>query len=126
MEKKSMFTEFKEFISQGNVLDLAVAVILGAAFSAIIKSLVEGILMPLIGLVFGSPNFEAIVWQGLRIGNVMNAVINFFFVAIGLFVIVKLANSAQNLRKKESAEEEAEELAAEVALLTEIRDLLKK
>lgn len=121
-----MFTEFKEFISQGNVLDLAVAVILGAAFSAIIKSLVEGILMPLIGLVFGSPNFEAIVWQGLRIGNVMNAVINFFFVAIGLFVIVKLANSAQNLRKKESAEEEAEELAAEVALLTEIRDLLKK
>lgn len=126
MQKKSIFTEFKEFISQGNVLDLAVAVILGAAFSAIIKSVVEEILMPLIGMVFGKPNFSDIVLGPLKVGNLLNAVINFLFVAIGLFVIVKIATSAQNLRKKGEAEEEAEELSEEVALLTEIRDLLKK
>lgn len=126
MQKKSIFTEFKEFISQGNVLDLAVAVILGAAFSAIIKSVVEEILMPLIAMVFGQPNFSTIVLGPLKVGNLLNAVINFLFVAIGLFVIVKIATSAQNLRKKGEEEEEAEELSEEVALLAEIRDLLKK
>lgn len=126
MKKKSVFTEFKEFISQGNVLDLAVAVILGAAFSAIIKSVVEEILMPLIGMIFGKPNFSEIVVGPLKVGNLLNAVINFLFVAIGLFVIVKIATSAQNLRKKDEVEEEAAELSEEVALLSEIRDLLKK
>lgn len=126
MKKQSVFTEFKEFISQGNVLDLAVAVILGAAFSAIIKSVVDEILMPLIGLVFGKPNFSDIVLGPLKIGNLMNAILNFLFVAIGLFVVVKAATAAQNLRKKEVEEAKAEETAADIALLTEIRDLLKK
>lgn len=124
MKKQSIFTEFKEFISQGNVLDLAVAVILGAAFSDIIKNVVNGILMPLIGLIFGTPNFESFVVGPLKVGLLMNAILNFFFVAIGLFIIVKAATSAQKLRK--SQEEESTDEADEVALLTEIRDLLKK
>ncbi|MGL4662403.1 MAG: large conductance mechanosensitive channel protein MscL [Culicoidibacterales bacterium] len=126
MKKQSVFTEFKEFISQGNVLDLAVAVILGGAFSAIIKSVVDEILMPLIGLVFGKPNFSDIVLGPLKIGNLMNAILNFLFIAIGLFVVVKIATAAQNVRKKEVEEAKAEEVAADIALLTEIRDLLKK
>lgn len=126
MKKQSIFTEFKEFISQGNVLDLAVAVILGGAFSSIIKSMVDEILMPLIGLVFGKPNFSDIVLGPLKIGNLMNAILNFLFIAIGLFVIVKAATATQNLRKKEAEEEQVEEISADIALLTEIRDLLKK
>lgn len=126
MKKQSVFTEFKEFISQGNVLDLAVAVILGGAFSAIIKSVVDEILMPLIGMVFGKPNFSDIVLGPLKIGNLMNAILNFLFIAFGLFVIVKIATAAQNIRKNEVEEAKAEEVAADIALLTEIRDLLKK
>lgn len=125
MKKQSIFTEFKNFISQGNVLDLAVAVILGGAFPAIIKSVVDEILMPLIGMIFGKPNFSEIVLGPLKIGNLMNAILNFLFVAIGLFIVVKLATTAQNLRKKDKAAE-TEEVSADIALLTEIRDLLKK
>ena len=124
MKKQSIFTQFKEFISQGNVIDLAVAVILGGAFSLIIKSVVDDVIMPLIAQIAGSQDFSSIVLGPVRIGNLLNTIINFLFVAIGLFIIVKLADSAKNLRKKE--EEAAEEASADIALLTEIRDLLKK
>lgn len=125
MKKQSIFTQFKEFISQGNVIDLAVAVILGGAFSLIIKSVVDDVIMPLIAQVAGSQDFSSIVLGPVRIGNLLNTIINFLFVAIGLFIIVKLADGAKNLRKKEEeAKEEA--VSADIALLTEIRDLLKK
>lgn len=124
MKKQSVFTEFKEFISQGNILDLAVAVILGAAFTQIIKSLVDGILMPIIAMVFGQPNFQAWSVGALQVGLLINAVLNFIFIAIGLFIIVKAAKKVQDARKKEAPAEETFELT-EIALLEEIRDLLK-
>lgn len=120
MQKKSVFTEFKEFISQGNVLDLAVAVILGGAFTAIIKSLVDGILMPFIALIFGQPNFQTWTVNNFQVGIVINAILNFLFIAIGLFIIVKLAARARRNSKNEAAE-----ISEDIALLTEIRDLLK-
>jgi large conductance mechanosensitive channel len=121
-----MIKEFKEFISKGNVVDLAVAVIIGAAFAVIVKSFTDGILMPLIGAVGGKRSFDEYVLtiNGSNIlwGSFITAVVNFLIVAVALFVIVKAVNKMQDFRK--TAEEEAEDEATELELLTEIRDLL--
>lgn len=87
-----MLKEFKEFALKGNVLDLAVGVIIAGAFGAIVKSLVEDILMPAIGMIFGAPDFSAIHLGALGIGKFMNAAVSFIFVAIALFVLVKAVN----------------------------------
>lgn len=130
----NLFTGFKEFITRGNVLDLAVAVVIGGAFSAVITGLVDGLIMPLIGWLVGAPNFSEIAfsvpnWQGgsteFPIGVFIQSVIMFLLIAaaIYLFVIVPI-NKLKSLRK--SSEEVVEEAAAEeVVLLTEIRDLLR-
>ena len=108
-----MLKEFKEFALKGNVLDLAIAVVMGAAFNKIISSLVENIIMPLIGKIFGSVDFakEWSFW-GIKYGLFIQSVIDF----------VKIANT---LMKKEEAEEEAV-VEENVVLLTEIRDLLRE
>ena len=116
-----MFKEFKEFAFKGNVLDLAVAVVMGAAFNKIITSLVTYIIMPLIGVIFGTVDF-AKNWSfmGIKYGLFVQAVIDFWIVAFALFLFVKLANT---LMRKEEVEEEPEE---NIVLLTEIRDLLQQ
>ena len=115
-----MLKEFKEFAFKGNVLDLAIAVVMGAAFNKIVSSLVTYIIMPLIGKLFGSVDF-AKDWQiwGIKYGLFIQSIIDFIIVAFALFIFVKIANTI--IRK----EEPEEEIDTNTVLLTEIRDLLK-
>lgn len=137
-----MLKEFRAFIARGNVLDLAVAVIIGGAFGKIIGSLVNDVLMPVIGLILGKisfanlfvpldgksyPSLDAAKAAGtgtISYGLFINAVIDFLIVAFVIFMIVKAATSVQ--KKKEEAPAPPPEPPADVKLLTEIRDLLKK
>ncbi|MFO3701449.1 large conductance mechanosensitive channel protein MscL [Staphylococcus felis] len=116
-----MFQEFKAFALKGNVLDLAIAVVMGAAFNKIVTSLVENIIMPLIGLLFGEVDF-AENWSmfGIKYGIFIQSVIDFIIIAFALFIFVKIANT---IVKPSEVEEEIEE---NTALLTEIRDLLRQ
>jgi large conductance mechanosensitive channel len=118
--------EFREFIMRGNVLDLAVAVILGVAFGAIVTSLVDDIIMPLIGILMGGVDFAGLGIQvgnaTLLYGNFIQAIINFLIIAFVLFLIIKAANRAMR-QKAEAPVPPAP--TAEEKLLTEIRDLLK-
>lgn len=148
---KGFFAEFKEFISRGNVLDMAVGVIIATAFGKITTSLVNDVFMPLIGWLIGEIDLstlnitlspeklaedgtvakEAVV---IGIGTFVSAVIDFVLVALVVFLMIKAFNAAkdkaESLKKKEeeaaAAEEPAPETSEEVKLLTEIRDLLKK
>ncbi|MFP7170358.1 large conductance mechanosensitive channel protein MscL [Terribacillus sp. 7520-G] len=122
-----MLKEFKEFALRGNVVDLAIAVVIGAAFSAIVTSLVNDIIMPLIGIITGGHDFSGLkVSVGNAVvtyGAFIQAVINFFLIAAALFMIVKVMNK---LKRKSQEEEIVEELTVEQELLTQIRDLLKR
>ena len=125
------FKEFKEFISKGNVMDMAIGVIIGGAFGKIVTSLVNDILMPLIGIITGGINFTELsvkVGEAERThGNFIQSVIDFLIVALCIFFITKaIAKAGEKLRKKQ--EEEAAAAPAgptSEELLTEIRDLLK-
>ena len=127
-----MLKEFRKFISRGNVIDLAVAVIIGAAFTAIVTSLVNDIIMPLIGVVLGGIDFTSLsLTIGAAVityGNFIQAIINFLIMAFVVFLIVRSINRMQERLKKEEspAESAPPEPSAEVKLLTEIRDLLQK
>lgn len=128
-----MLKEFKQFISKGNVVDLAVGVIIGGAFGKIVTSLVNDIIMPLIGVIIGGINFtnlsikigESVIAYGSFIQNI----IDFLIIAACIFVFVKFVNKLTNLNKVEAKEEPKKEelkIAEDIKLLTEIRDLLKK
>lgn len=135
-DKKSLIGEFKEFISRGNVVDLAVGVIIGSAFTAIVTSLVNDIVMPIIGLIMGGIDFTSLKWvirpategveeAALCYGNFIQCVVNFLLVSLVIFIVVKTMNSFS--RKKEKAvEENPAEPSEEILLLREIRDSLKK
>ena len=121
-----LFKEFKEFAMKGNVIDLAVAVIMGSAFGKIISSLVADVLMPPIGLILGGINFTDIKIKlnevvAINIGNFFQAIIDFIIIAASIFVIVKIINQAK--RKKVVVPSAP---TPEITLLTEIRDALKK
>jgi large conductance mechanosensitive channel len=131
-----MFNDFKAFISRGNVVDLAVGVIIGGAFGAIVKSLVDQVIMPPIGLVTGGVDFAAmkLVLKGadpakkaaevaIGYGAFINAVIAFLIVAFVVFLLVKGINSIK--REEAAAEAPAPGPTPTETLLTEIRDLLK-
>lgn len=138
MEKKSLdkekiikegtkvFSEFKDFISKGNVIDLAVGVIIGGAFGKIVTSIVEDILMPIIGIIIGGIDFSnlsvtvgnAVIGYGKFIQNV----IDFLIVAICIFFFVKVVKKL-NRKKEEAVEEKKDE---QIILLEQIRDLLEK
>ncbi len=121
-----MINEFKAFIMRGNVLDLAVAVVIGAAFTGIVTALVDNLITPLIGLIAGGVDFSSIGFSVgdafFGIGNFVNAVINFLIVAFVVFMLVKAVNSV--MPKKEAAPEAPKGPTAE-ELLAEIRDALK-
>ena len=118
--------EFKEFISKGNVIDLAVGVIIGSAFGKIVTSLVEDILMPLIGIFVGGVDFTGLTLEvgtaTVKYGMFIQNVIDFLIVAACIFFVIKLISKLN--RKKEI--KEAKTPSEEIVLLTEIRDLLKK
>jgi large conductance mechanosensitive channel len=136
---KSFLAEFKEFAMRGNALDMAVGIILGAAFGTIVSSLVDDVIMPPIGLVLGGvdfsniflnlsgqdfPSYAAAKEAGapvIGIGNFLNQVINFLIVAFAVFLLIKNVNRFLKFKQ----EEPAPPPPAEVQLLTEIRDLLK-
>ena len=129
---KSFIKEFKEFISRGNVMDMAVGIIIGSAFTAIVNSLVESILMPIIGAISGG---KSVADMSVMVGNAaigygafIQAIIDFLLIAWVLFMIIKALNKAKAavVKEEEPAPEEPEEVPADIALLTEIRDLLKK
>lgn len=128
MIKKNL-EEFKKFIARGNVIDLAVGVIIGGAFSSIVTSLVNNILTPILGLVLGGLNFSglAITFRSARIeyGAFIQSVIDFLIVAVCIFALVKFINKLMHLKKEEEKKVEAPKKSEEVLLLEEIRDLLK-
>ena len=118
--------EFKEFAFKGNVIDLAVGVIIGGAFGKIVSSLVEDVITPLLLTpalkAAGAEDISKLVWNGVTYGNFLSAVINFLCIAMVLFWLIKGANS---LKKPEVVEEAAPAGPTQEELLAEIRDLLK-
>ncbi len=121
-----MLEGFKKFIMRGNVLDLAVGVIIGGAFGAIVNSLVADIINPLIGMIFGAPDFSAIKLGALNIGKFLNAVVSFLMVAFALyFFVVTPMNKLQEMSKKSEPATPAAP-PEDIVLLREIRDALKK
>ena len=126
-----MIKEFKEFISKGNVMDMAVGIIIGGAFTAIVTALVDSILMPIIGAISGG---KSVADMSIMVGNAaigygafIQAIIDFLLIAWVLFIIIKALNKAKAaVEKEEEAPEEPAPVPEDVALLTEIRDLLKE
>lgn len=127
-----MLQEFKEFIKRGNVLDLAVGVIMGSAFGKIVSSVVDDLLMPVIGVIIGGVDFKNLkITVGnatITYGNFLQNVIDFLIVAACIFIIVKVINKFLNFHKKEEEKkkEEKPKKSDEVLLLEEIRNLLKE
>lgn len=119
----SIWIEFKQFAMRGNAMDLAVAVVIGVAFGKIVSSLVDGIIMPLIGVLLGGINIADKSFKiGAAIvkwGSFLQTIIDFILIAFSIFLIIKCINMLQQKREKEP------ELTKEETLLTEIRDLLK-
>lgn len=126
-----MIKEFKEFINRGNVVDLAVGVIIGGSFGKIVTSLVNDLLMPIIGIVIGGIDFSnlSITYKDSQIayGAFLQNIIDFLIIAVSIFFFVKLLNKITK-KKEEEKEEVKEEVvkSEEVILLEQIRDLLKK
>ncbi len=146
-ESKSLIQEFKEFVSRGNVIDLAVGIIIGTAFGRIVTSIVEDIIMPPVGAILGGVNFsdlklvlretyienEKIMPEvALRYGNFLQITLNFLIIAASVFLFVKLINrlkresKAKELKEEEKLKEQVVPESEEVKILKEIRDSLKK
>ena len=135
---KKFFAEFKTFAMRGNVMDMAIGVVIGAAFGKITTSIVNDIIMPLIGLVTGGIDLtqwnillnSAAVEAGadpvtLGIGNLLAVILDFIIVAFAMFLLVKTMNKLASLKKKEEEAPEEDPTPTSEELLTEIRDLLK-
>ena len=139
-----MWKDFKAFLMRGNVIDLATAVVIGAAFGKIVTALVDNIIMPCIGMLTSGVDFanmKYVLKEGtldaatgeltgevaIGYGILINAVIQFIIIAFVIFIVIRLMNKAkEKLAKKEEEEKKEEETPKDIALLTEIRDLLKK
>ncbi len=93
--------EFKAFAVQGNLIDLAVGIVIGTAFNAIVTSLVADVVMPLIGMVFGTPDFSALVLGSVKIGNFLTSIVNFLIIALSVFLTIKVL--MRWMPKKETA-----------------------
>lgn len=131
-----MLAGFRDFIARGNAIDLAVGVIVGAAFSTVVDTLVDAVLNPLIGLIFGQPDFSSVLtftWQlwgepaTISFGAVLTALLNFLIVAIALyfFIVMPLNKLAERRAKTDDAPAE-EKKPEDVVVLEQIRDLLQK
>lgn len=135
---KGFINEFKEFISRGNVIDMAVGIIVGTAFTAIVNSLVADVIMPAIGWLLGGINFTELKYvitpavgdtaeAAIRYGVFIQKIVDFLIIAFVVFLMVKLINSFRRKKEEPAPEPEtAPEPSDEVKLLTEIRDLLSK
>lgn len=131
-----MMSEFKEFAFKGNVVDMAVGIVIGAAFGTIVKSLVNDVIMPPIGYATGGLDFSQLKWVlhaadaagkgevAIQYGMFINSVVSFLIVAFSIFLVIRAMNRMK--RKQEEAPAAQAPPPADVQLLTEIRDLLKK
>lgn len=141
-KSKGFFGEFKTFITRGNVLDMAVGIIVGSAFTAIVNSLVNQVIMPVVGLLVGGVNFSSLrivlkaatdttAEVALEYGAFLQQVVNFFIISLAVFVMVKAINAFHRKKEKQVETQTQQELekepapSAELLMLTEIRDLLK-
>ena len=127
---KKQLDGFKEFIAKGNVIDLAVGVIIGAAFGDIVTSIVNDILMPLFGIIIGGIDFTSLSIKigdaVITYGNFIKNVVNFLIIALCVYIMVNAINKFTSKFKKAEEKKEEAKKSDEVALLEEIRDLLKK
>ncbi len=129
-----MLKEFRDFIARGNVMDMAVGIIMGAAFTAIVTSLVDDLVNPLIGIFTGGVDFSSKmirVGEGehaasFMYGNFVNACIKFLIIAWVVFLLVKAVNKVKEATMRDEPEEEAPAVPSQEALLSEIRDILKE
>jgi large conductance mechanosensitive channel len=119
-----MLKGFRDFISRGNVVDLAVGVIMGAAFSAIVGSLVADVITPIIGAIFGRPDFSGITVGPVMIGKFINAIVGFLLVAVGVYFFVVIPMN--HLMKKKETAPAPPPVSPQEKLLAEIRDLLAR
>ena len=130
-----LFDEFKAFVMRGNVVDMAVGVIIGGAFGKIVTSLVNDIFMPIVGIALGNVNFSSLEIKlgepvegaeqaAIRYGAFIQEIVNFLIIALCIFMVIKVINKMQ--KKKEEAPAPAPEPTKEEVLLTEIRDALNK
>ncbi|MBQ9985594.1 MAG: large-conductance mechanosensitive channel protein MscL [Oscillospiraceae bacterium] len=138
---KKFFAEFKEFVSKGNVIDMAVGVVIGAAFKSIVDSLVNDIIMPVVGWLLGGLDFSSyaiklsekiaedgsVAVNAILYGKFINTIISFIIISFCLFCVVKIVNGLRKKKEEEPAPEPEEPKPSnEEVLLTEIRDLLKE
>ena len=116
-----MFKEFKEFIARGNVMDMAVGIIVGSAFTSIVKSLVSNIINPLIGIFTGKIDFSSVMITigsaHFRIGTFLNSIINFLIISFVVFLMVKFVNTVTHRKKKEKVDPEVQYLKEIITLL---------
>jgi large conductance mechanosensitive channel len=124
-----MWNEFKKFALKGNVMDLAVGVVIGGAFGKIVSSLVNDIIMPLVGILLGGVDFTGLSYPvgnaTLKYGAFIQTIVDFFIIAFSIFLFIKLFNKLA-FKKEEEKKEEIPAPTKEEVLLTEIRDLLKQ
>lgn len=124
-----MWKDFKEFAFQGNIVDLAVAVVIGAAFGKIVTSLVENIITPIVGILSGGVDLTALVVgkgdAAITYGVFLQSIFDFFVVAFFIFLAIRLLAKLNKKKEVEEVKEETKEIDAQEALLIEIRDLLK-
>ena len=129
-----MLKELKEFLMKGNVLDLAIAVVIGGAFGKIVDALVKNIITPLVGILLGGINFEDLAITvgsaNVKYGIFIQAIIDFLIIGVSLFFVMKAINKVQEInplvsKEDETEEEQEEEITKEQQVLIEIRDLLK-
>ena len=118
-----MLKEFREFIIKGNALDLAIGVVLGVAFGAVVTALTEGVLMPLVAALFGKPNFDKLAFYlngtPIQYGRVLTALVNLLLIGFVLFLVVKAVNRLRRPREEAAAETDHD-------LLAQIRDELRQ
>lgn len=129
MHMKTFFAEFKSFLFKGNIVDLAVAVVIGAAFGKIVTSVVNDFIMPLVGIMLGGIDLTSLMVSvgdaDITYGNLLQAMVNFTVIALCVFLLLRAVQKLQ--KKKEEEEEQKEpEISEEVKLLQEIRDALQK
>jgi large conductance mechanosensitive channel len=122
-----MIQEFRDFIAKGNMIDIAVGFIMGAAFTAVIGSLVESVLMPIIAIPFGEPNFDEVIWtindSEILIGTFLTALVSFLLIAVAVFLfVVKPYNTYRDTIHSDDLDDD--DAPTEIELLTEIRDAL--
>jgi large conductance mechanosensitive channel len=125
---KALIKDFKKFLMRGNVLDLAIAVVVGAAFTAVVRSFANDVLMGFIGALFGKPNFNSVVINvgkgTVGIGTFITQLVNFVIIAWAVFMVVKLFEKLQKMRP--IIDDDPEPLTRSEELLTEIRDSLQQ